>query len=321
MILMTRGAERWERVADQSAALTCAGGGCAKLARCYRDGMADRVIDFDDHLGDPADDWRTAISTTPSPRLPERRRRGERHGREASDAGARRATHRAIPSTRDVENRAKRASARYTGSASRPTRRHPPSRRTTPRTTTLWPRTPPNHPPPRERRRSPPLSQLSTPLPLVSPPPRRVPSAPPPPLGFPPATAVRARDSSRRAERHLHRHRAHHPAREQQPSDQLERHAAARAARPAARGVIAAPTKIITAGPNIALRRVEAKISSGIRISAASTYDAMTASGSSGMSNAATASRVFAVASAAARRDRRPTACGARPPPRTERRR
>ena len=58
MILMTRGAERWERVADQSAALTCAGGGCAKLARCYRDGMADRVIDFDDHLDDPADDWR-----------------------------------------------------------------------------------------------------------------------------------------------------------------------------------------------------------------------------------------------------------------------
>ena len=58
VILMTRGAERWERVADQSAALTCAGGGCAKLARCYRDGMADRVIDFDDHLDDPADDWR-----------------------------------------------------------------------------------------------------------------------------------------------------------------------------------------------------------------------------------------------------------------------
>ena len=85
VILMTRGAERWERVADQSAALTCAGRGCAKLAGATATGwpIASSISTTTSTITRTT--GVTAISTTPSPRLPERRRR-------ASDTDARRAT-------------------------------------------------------------------------------------------------------------------------------------------------------------------------------------------------------------------------------------
>jgi hypothetical protein len=34
------------------------GGGCAKLAACYQSGLAEKLVDFDDHLDDLTKDWR-----------------------------------------------------------------------------------------------------------------------------------------------------------------------------------------------------------------------------------------------------------------------
>ena len=60
--LLTRapgaGAGAWEPAPEHHAAIACAGRGERKLARCHADGREAMLVDFDDHLDDPADDWR-----------------------------------------------------------------------------------------------------------------------------------------------------------------------------------------------------------------------------------------------------------------------
>lgn len=48
----------WERAADQIGSLAVAGGGCAQLVACHRDGLQEKLVDFDDHFDDLTKDWR-----------------------------------------------------------------------------------------------------------------------------------------------------------------------------------------------------------------------------------------------------------------------
>eukprot|EP00740_Mantoniella_antarctica_P023596 CAMPEP_0198702456 /NCGR_PEP_ID=MMETSP1468-20131203/388771_1 /TAXON_ID=1461545 /ORGANISM="Mantoniella sp, Strain CCMP1436" /LENGTH=221 /DNA_ID=CAMNT_0044460995 /DNA_START=28 /DNA_END=693 /DNA_ORIENTATION=- len=56
--LLVRKGVGWERAADQAGELAVRGNGCTKAVSCYQDGMAAKLVDFDDHLDDLTKDWR-----------------------------------------------------------------------------------------------------------------------------------------------------------------------------------------------------------------------------------------------------------------------